>query len=752
MTEVVASHLVEHRPKLVKTSPQRINLKTTLADKFSLENVKLTPWLDVGPAKYMSVLRRVHQFNTTLTKDPKLDVFVLKTALGLLHLLDLYYSCENPLPQASEMFPYLHGLSSIKQRAYFHKDFDAERDISVLALNREEIERNHVKFSDITVPQSAFHLLTVNSVASPNPSLINSVHMDDLLVLRTASGVIIVLDEDEYTLYEPFDIIYRLHRSSSDELKTRNYELQIKHMAPLSHFLVYNDKGDAAANREAAKLISLLMGTSRNPIYIVDFSFSEEPFLQPFLNKNVQFPFCDPANETKSAPATNRLALLEQTLMRHLNGLKCVFNGLYVGDALNYHQIMSHPGIAPVEFSVYICCHDRAHIPSRKYLEAAIRALNDEHYTGSINLEFPDFMGRYGTSISEQDLLNYMNFFRFIKIAIRSKKNVFVYSYCGFAGSSLLLASYGLFSKFGALEDFLLRMFQRLQPRICLTREDFFFLKSVEPYTKHFKRCTTRTNGLLYDIALEKEDGGCSEIKSNDWFKNEINLPPCINGSIFLGSVEQASSWTVLSSLNIKKVVSIDDKPTWFSHLNLVFQHEATDDTSFPVVKPIFSFNDGKSLVYEVTLGSNAVRSKLFKKGMKQVDLTSFIYIYNIRDDGKDSFQQLLQQCPEDIQSKVLVDPRLTERVLYHCRVGVSRSATLVIASLMKYFCISFLESYMFVRVQRYNMIIQPNLRLFYELYAYDEHLRIKNGSLRRTHCWWTVCDQVFRLNKPYMR
>lgn len=755
--EIAAMPLDTTSKLLLLTPPHRINSESTLVEKYHLHNQCFSP--PPNPYKYRPISKRIEEFNEKLESCLGGDAYLLSSESQLLELLDLYYSNENPLPLCSEMLPYLHGLTSIKQRAYYHPDFDVERDFPILSLPNDELVEKFPQYKDLNLPNDAFHLMTVNTLESPSPSLINSVCMDDLLALRPTSCCMTVSDELEHTLYEPFDSVYRLVLKQRDELNNRNYDQQIKLMAPLSHFLLYNDEGNLGINHDAAKLIASLMGSNKHPIYIVDFELDPRIDAQRYMNKNLLFPFCDPANENENVNCKDRLSLMEQTLMWQLNSINCVFSGLYVGNALNYHQLMVSPEISPVEFSVLVCCHDRAKFPSRKTLEAALLAMTGQTQSSApVTLEFPDSIARYGNSISEGELLNFLNFLRFLKVALRCKKNVFVYSYDGFAGSTLLLTSYALYTKFNQLEECLLRMFLNVKPKLCLTKEDFLFLRTIDGYIRWFKRYTTKHKDLLFDTPLETialESSNQKIPTSMDWFQNaaDINFPSHINGSHFLGSVEQASSLTILSCLNIKKVISIDERPAWYSNLDCIFQHEATEDTTSAVIKPIFTFNDGKSLIYEVPINSDATRSKIFKENTAFPNLTSFVYIYNIRDDGKDSFTQLLQQCPEEIQQKILVDPRNEERVLYHCRVGVSRSATLIIASLMKYFCINFMEAYLYVRVLRFNMIIQPNLRLFYELFMYDQHLsEQREDFLQRKQCWWTVCDQIQRLNKPYLK
>jgi len=50
-------------------------------------------------------------------------------------------------------------------------------------------------------------------------------------------------------------------------------------------------------------------------------------------------------------------------------------------------------------------------------------------------------------------------------------------------------------------------------------------------------------------------------------------------------------------------------------------------------------------------------------------------------------------------------------KTLVHCRVGVSRSATICIAEVMAELGLSFPRAYCFVRARRLNVIIQPHLR-----------------------------------------
>ena len=161
------------------------------------------------------------------------------------------------------------------------------------------------------------------------------------------------------------------------------------------------------------------------------------------------------------------------------------------------------------------------------------------------------------------------------------------------------------------------------------------------------------------------------------------------------------------------------------------------DPTNKEVIKPIYSFNHDLTKVYEV--------SNINLKRYPTIKL--IIFIYNLKDDGRDSMLPLLTDCPPEVQSKILINPEnLHENTLIHCRIGVSRSATLAIALVMKFGSMSLIDAYMFVRVRRFNIIIQPNLRLFYELFCFEEYL----NQGHRTYSWWSLCHDISKLNRHY--
>lgn len=90
---------------------------------------------------------------------------------------------------------------------------------------------------------------------------------------------------------------------------------------------------------------------------------------------------------------------------------------------------------------------------------------------------------------------------------------------------------------------------------------------------------------------------------------------------------------------------------------------------------------------------------------------------------------------------------------LVHCRVGVSRSATICIAEVMRTLNLSYPRAYCFVRARRLNVIIQPHLRFSYELLKWEETLQQRRGvKVRRELEWAEIAREIAAMNRPYSR
>lgn len=92
---------------------------------------------------------------------------------------------------------------------------------------------------------------------------------------------------------------------------------------------------------------------------------------------------------------------------------------------------------------------------------------------------------------------------------------------------------------------------------------------------------------------------------------------------------------------------------------------------------------------------------------------------------------------------------------LVHCRVGVSRSATICIAEVMRTLGVSLPRAYCFVRARRLNVIIQPHLLFAYELLRWEETLQQRGditAPTKREMEWAEISREIALMNRPYAK
>ncbi|KAK3988176.1 putative dual specificity protein phosphatase [Cladorrhinum sp. PSN332] len=141
--------------------------------------------------------------------------------------------------------------------------------------------------------------------------------------------------------------------------------------------------------------------------------------------------------------------------------------------------------------------------------------------------------------------------------------------------------------------------------------------------------------------------------------------------------------------------------------------------------------------------------------------------VQNVQDNGIDPLTEEFARCLEFIDR----GRRNGTATLVHCRVGVSRSATICIAEVMHRLGLSFPRAYCFVRARRLNVIIQPHLRFAYELLKWEELLGISPDAeadadvaadyiddgddepgFKRELEWAEIAREIALMNRPYTR
>ncbi|PPQ92589.1 hypothetical protein CVT25_007281 [Psilocybe cyanescens] len=130
--------------------------------------------------------------------------------------------------------------------------------------------------------------------------------------------------------------------------------------------------------------------------------------------------------------------------------------------------------------------------------------------------------------------------------------------------------------------------------------------------------------------------------------------------------------------------------------------------------------------------------------------------IKGVCDDGIDTLEPQLEPICD------WIDKARQEggQVLVHCRVGVSRSATVTIAYVMKHLSLPLVDAYLIVRSRRLSVLIQPNMRLLYNLCGWEIKLakeraggdeRKLKKELARTLTWPYLSKEVHALNEKYL-
>ncbi|CAE6457060.1 unnamed protein product [Rhizoctonia solani] len=132
----------------------------------------------------------------------------------------------------------------------------------------------------------------------------------------------------------------------------------------------------------------------------------------------------------------------------------------------------------------------------------------------------------------------------------------------------------------------------------------------------------------------------------------------------------------------------------------------------------------------------------------------SVLDIKGVCDDGIDSLRTEIGPVVEWIDKA----REGGGSVLVHCRVGVSRSATITIAYVMKHLGVSLVDAYLMVRSRRLSVLIQPNMRLLYNLCGWEIQLakeRAADGVVPqgkgRQLTWPFLAREVASLNERYL-
>ncbi|BGP23389.1 tyrosine/serine/threonine protein phosphatase pps1 [Rhodotorula toruloides] len=186
--------------------------------------------------------------------------------------------------------------------------------------------------------------------------------------------------------------------------------------------------------------------------------------------------------------------------------------------------------------------------------------------------------------------------------------------------------------------------------------------------------------------------------ETDAWFFGptfEGHFPSRILPYLYLGNVNHASNALMLKALGITHVVSLGESalhppPKSLTGLTSLFR----GGSSTPPAT--------NSLWVEERLGNIAV-----------------LDMKNVADDGIDS----IRPCIDEALAFISQARDQGGKILVHCKVGVSRSASIVIAHLMHDVGLDLGSAYLVTRSRRLNLLVQPNLPFMAALHAFEGEL-----------------------------
>ncbi|KAI0749280.1 hypothetical protein C8Q80DRAFT_1269183 [Daedaleopsis nitida] len=247
------------------------------------------------------------------------------------------------------------------------------------------------------------------------------------------------------------------------------------------------------------------------------------------------------------------------------------------------------------------------------------------------------------------------------------------------------------------------------------------------------------------------------------WFNDprfDGSFPSRVLPFLYLGNLNHASNAFMLHALGITHVVSVGEcalvPPP---HLEHAVAADGIASFACAAPSPGAHFVPGKGPGGQGSLWIEEREGRI-----KVLD------IKGVCDDGIDTLEPQLEPICE------WIDRAREEggKVLVHCRVGVSRSATVTIAYVMKHLGLPLVDAYLIVRSRRLSVLIQPNMRLLYNLLGWEiklareraERALLSSGSstnrevqmktrvqyeLARALNWPFLSKEVHALNEKYL-
>lgn len=489
----------------------------------------------------------------------------------------------------------------------------------------------------------------------------------------------------------------------------RNFHIQTAKLAPLSDIVIYGEDGV-----DRADLITL---AERFAIAQEDWRIKHDPALEtPLFNTFVlSSPFHEIEKKYPGLVAVDSRCQVigkvmdffhwERIEMCRMSKASEISDNVWLGPSPEVILTSADDLAGTEDFDLLIETSDMASVPGPRSLTKMSRLLCD----GPQRLEFPSSGSINLSSDQNRDIDNLINMIRWMYYLANPEEpeqeldadgDIPMISFSEKPRKILIHCPDGYTeSSLLAIAYFIFaegvpvhEAWLRLH---CDKNRNFFAYPSDVAFLKNIQQRLLHESPAAQDLNL-------SSLSEPGWLaKMDGSLPSRILPYMYLGNLIHANNPDMLLALGIRRILSIGEPVDW------------TD-------------------------------SELDSWGKKNL-----MFIGQVQDNGIDPLTQQFGRCLEFIQ-KGRLDGTAT---LVHCRVGVSRSATICIAEVMASLSLSFPRAYCFVRARRLNVIVQPHLLFAYELLKWEEFQSQKrNKPLRRELEWPTIAHEIAAMNKPYSR
>ncbi|KAH9881989.1 hypothetical protein J1614_001160 [Plenodomus biglobosus] len=365
------------------------------------------------------------------------------------------------------------------------------------------------------------------------------------------------------------------------------------------------------------------------------------------------------------------------------------------------------------QFDMLIEATDLAHVPEARSLRALRMGLDKIQRKAAMHMEFPSSGSIMPPTWSHSEVDGLMDMCKWIfelanpQEAKRGKRRrsdedeaiemddvatprkFLIHCTDGYTETTLLALTYFMYAEGLPVHDAYIRLHREKGRNFFAYPSDVALLTAIQP---RILQESPRFQQSIFNISEPR------------WISRiDGSLPSRILPYMYLGNLAHANNPELIRALGITRVLSVGEPLSW--------PEQAQKELNWPS--------------------------------------ENFLMIDRVQDNGVDPLWAEFERCLKFIEA----GKRDGGATLVHCRVGVSRSATICIAEVMNELGLCFPRAYCFVRARRLNVIIQPHLRFTYELLKWEEYQRQRrNEPLRRELEWATVAREIALMNKPYSR